>query len=168
VLSAASNVTAKTPLEPLITFNQGILTTSDGTEIRWYLNEVAIPGATSTTYKPTANGTYKVKLRDVNGCLASATYGITILATVADNPFSTIYLFPNPATAELHLGIPTTFSASNFRVRITDMQGKEIRDYRVESRDNRLTLDIALLPAGNYILSLPELDTPVAIKFQKN
>jgi Subtilase family/GEVED domain/Secretion system C-terminal sorting domain len=168
VVSAASNVTAKTPLEPLITFNQGVLTTSAGTEIQWYLNEVAIPGATSTTYKPTANGTYKVKLRDVNGCLASATYGITILAVTADNPFATLYAFPNPAKNELHIGIPDAISASNMRVRISDMQGKEIRDYRVESRDNRLTLDISLLPAGNYVISFPELDGEASIKFQKN
>jgi hypothetical protein len=168
VVSAASNVTVKTPLEPLITFNQGVLTTSAGTEIQWYLNEVAIPGATSTTYKPSANGTYKVKLRDVNGCLASATYGITILAVTADNPFATLYAFPNPAKNELHIGIPDAISASNMRVRISDMQGKEIRDYRVESRDNRLTLDISLLPAGNYVISFPELDGEASIKFQKN
>jgi hypothetical protein len=168
VLSPASTVTASTPLEPLITFNQGTLTTSAGTDIQWYLNDVAISGATATTYKPTANGVYKVKLRDVNGCLATASYGITILAVTADNPFTTLYAFPNPATNELYIGIPNTISASNIRVRITDMLGKEIRDYRVESRDNRLTLAISLLPAGNYVISFPELDGEASIKFQKN
>jgi hypothetical protein len=168
VVSPASTITATNPLEPLITFNQGVLTTSSGTEIQWLLNDVAIAGATSTTYRPTANGTYKVKLRDVNGCLASASYGITILATVADNPFSTIYAFPNPATDVLHIGIPSPFGASSYRVRITDMQGKELRDSKVESRDFRLKIDISALPAGNYVLSFPELENQMAIKFQKN
>ena len=168
VLSPASTVTASTPLEPLITFNQGVLTTSAGTDIQWYLNDVAISGATATTYKPTANGVYKVKLRDVNGCLASASYGITILAVTADNPFTTLYAFPNPATNELYIGIPNTISASKIRVRLTDMQGKEIKDYRVESRENRLTVDISSLPTGNYVISFPELDGEASIKFQKN
>jgi hypothetical protein len=168
VISPAATITASNPLEPLITFNQGVLTTSAGTEIQWYLNEVAIAGATATTYRPTANGTYKVKLRDVNGCLASASYGITILATTADNPYSTFYAFPNPASDVLHIGVPSPYKASNYLVRISDMQGKEIRDYRVESRENKLTVDISSLPAGNYVISFPELDGQSSLKFQKN
>ncbi len=168
VVSPASTITATNPLEPLVTFNQGILTTSAGTEIQWYFNDVAIAGATATTYKPTANGVYKVKLKDINGCVATASYGITILATAADNPFSTFYAFPNPATEVLHIGVPSAFLAPNYRVRISDMQGKEMRDSRVESRDNRLSLDISALPTGNYVISFPELENQVSIKFQKN
>jgi hypothetical protein len=168
VLSPASTITVTSPLEPLITFNQGILTTSAGTEIQWYLNDVAISGATATTYKPTANGIYKVKLKDANGCLASASYGITILAATADNPYSTFYAFPNPASEELHIAIPSPFVASSYRIRISDMQGREMRDYRVESRDYSVRVDISALPAGNYVLSFPELENQVSIKFQKN
>ena len=168
VVSPAASVTTTNPLEPLITFNQGTLTTSAGNDIQWYFNDVAISGATNTTYKPTANGVYKVKLKDINGCLASASYGITILAATPDNPFATFYAFPNPATEVLHIGIPSAFQAANIRVRISDMQGKEIRDYRVESRDNRLSLDISALTTGNYVISFPELENQVSIKFQKN
>jgi len=168
IVSPAATIAVTSPLEPLITFNQGILTTSAGTEIQWYLNEVAIPGATATTYKPTANGTYKVKLKDVNGCLASATFGITILATSLDNPNSSFYAYPNPTNDLLTIGIPSSFLASQYRVRITDLQGKEIRDLRVERRDYRLTVDVSFLPAGNYVISLPDLEEPVSMKFTKN
>jgi hypothetical protein len=48
------------------------------------------------------------------------------------------------------------------------MQGKEIKEYRVESRDNRLMIDISGLSAGNYVISFPELDGEASIKFQKN
>jgi hypothetical protein len=167
-LSTASTITVTSPLEPLITFNQGILTTSAGTEIQWYLNDVAISGATATTYKPTANGIYKVKLKDANGCLASASYGITILAATADNPYATFYAFPNPASEELHIAIPSPFAASSYRIRISDLQGKEMRDYRVERRDFTLTIDISQLKSGNYVISFPELENQVSIKFQKN
>lgn len=168
VLSPASTITATNPLEPLVTFNQGILTTSAGTEIQWYLNDVAIAGATATTYKPTANGVYKVKLKDINGCLASAIYGITILASAADNPYATFYAFPNPASDRLQIGIPNPHTASNYRLRITDMQGREMRDVRIESRENKLSLDISSLPIGNYVINFPELENQVSIKFQKN
>jgi hypothetical protein len=168
VNSPASTVTAATPQEPLITFNQGTLTSSAGTEIQWFLNDVVIVGATATTYKPTANGVYKVRLKDSNGCFGTATISVTILAATADNPYATLYAFPNPAQDVLQIGMPSTFSASKYRVRISDMQGKEIRDSRVERRDFSLTLDISLLPVGNYIISFPELENQASIKFQKN
>jgi len=129
---------------------------------------VAITGATATTYKPTENGVYKVKLKDSNGCLATATFAITILASTADNPYAILYAFPNPAKEVLHIGIPTTFTAPNYQVRINDMLGKQMRDSRVESKDNRLTIDISTLKAGNYVISFPELENQVSIKFQKN
>ena len=168
VLSPASAITTANPLEPTITFNQGVLTTSAGTEIQWFLNDVAIVGATSTTYRPTANGTYKVRLKDANGCLASATFGIMILATNLDNPNLSFYAYPNPTYDVLTIGIPSTYLASQYRVRITDIQGKEIRDVRVERRDYRLTVDVSFLPAGNYVISLPDLQEPISIKFTKN
>ena len=168
VTSTASTVTTTNPLEPLITFNQGALTTSTGTEIQWYLNDVAIAGATATAYRPTTSGIYKVKLRDINGCLASAIYGVTILANAVDNPYTTFYAFPNPANEEVHIGIPSTYQATSFRVRLTDMLGKELSDQRVESRENKLSLDISTLPRGNYVISFPELENQVSIKFQKN
>ena len=168
VISPASTITVTNPQEPLITFNQGILTTSTGTNIQWFLNDVAITGATATTYKPTENGVYKVKLKDSNGCLATATFAITILASTADNPYAILYAFPNPAKEVLHIGIPTTFTAPNYQVRINDMLGKQMRDSRVESKDNRLTIDISTLKAGNYVISFPELENQVSIKFQKN
>ena len=68
----------------------------------------------------------------------------------------------------MHIGIPSAFQAPNIRVRISNMQGKELRDSRVESRDNRISLDISALPAGNYILHFPDIENQVSLKFQKN
>lgn len=168
VLSPASTVTVSNPIEPLLTFNQGVLTTSAGTEIQWYLNEVAIAGATSTTYKPTANGTYKVKLKDVNGCVATASFGITILAISPDNPNTSFYAYPNPTYDLLTIGIPANYLASHYRIRISDLQGKDMRDVSVERRDDRLSVDVSFLPAGNYVLSFPDLEEPISLKFTRN
>jgi hypothetical protein len=168
VISPASTITVAMPQEPLITFNQGTLTTSAGTDIQWFLNDVAISGATATTYKPTANGVYKVRLKDANGCVVTASFTVAILSATTDNPYAILYAFPNPAKEVLYIGIPNTFTAPNYQVRINDMLGKQMRDSRVESRDNKLTIDISTLKAGNYVISFPELDNQVSIKFQKN
>lgn len=168
VTSPASTVSVTTPVEPLLSFSQGVLTTSAGTEIQWYLNDVAIAGATSTTYKPTANGTYKVRLKDINGCFASASFSITILATSLDNPNSSFYAYPNPTNGQLTLGIPSTYIAPQYRVRISDLNGREIKEFRVDSRENRLTVDVSFLLAGNYLVSLPDLKEPISIKFTRN
>lgn len=168
VVSPASTITVTNPQEPLITFSQGTLTTSAGTDIQWFLNDVAIAGATATTYRPTANGVYKVRLKDANGCIATASFTIAILSTSTDNPYAILYAFPNPAKDVLYIGMPDTFMAPNYEVRINDMLGKQMKANRVESINNRLAIDISTLKAGNYVISFPELENQVSIKFQKN
>ena len=168
VLSPMSAITTTSPLEPLITFNQGILTTSPGTEIQWYLNDVVITGATSATYKPTSNGTYKVKLRDANGCLASATYGITILATNLDYPNLSFYAYPNPTNNLLTVGLPKNYTALQYRIRISDFQGRILREELRKVEEFAIKVDVSNLISGNYVLSLPELEEAISIKFTKN
>jgi hypothetical protein len=168
VLSAVSAITTTTPVEPTISFDKGILTSSAGTEIQWFFNDVAITGATSTTYKPTSNGTYKVRLKDANGCLTSASLGIIILATSLDNPNSSFYAYPNPTNHLLTVGLPKNYVATNYRIRISDFQGRIIQEETSAAENFAIKLDVSKLNRGNYILSFPELEESVSIKFIKN
>ncbi len=168
VVSAISAITTTTPVEPTISFDKGILTSSAGTEIQWFFNDVAIAGATTTTYKPTANGTYKVRLKDANGCLTSASLGVIILATTLDNPNSNMYAYPNPTHHLLTVGLPKNYVASNYRIRISDFQGRIIQEETIVVENFAIKLDVSKLNRGNYVLSFPELEESGSIKFTKN
>lgn len=55
-----------------------LLTGSSGGTSQWYLNGVAIVGATSNTYYATTAGVYNMTKTNLNGCTDSASTGITV------------------------------------------------------------------------------------------
>jgi hypothetical protein len=56
-----------------------LLTGSSGGTSQWYLNGVAIIGATSNTYMASAPGVYNMTKTNLNGCSDSAAVGITFV-----------------------------------------------------------------------------------------
>lgn len=56
-----------------------LLTGSSGGTSQWYLNGVAIVGATTNTYMATAAGVYNMTKTNLNGCVDSSATGITVV-----------------------------------------------------------------------------------------
>jgi hypothetical protein len=56
-----------------------LLTGSSGGTSQWYLNGVAIPGATSNTYYASQAGVYNMIKTNANGCSDSSATGITVV-----------------------------------------------------------------------------------------
>ena len=89
-------------ITPIVTFSGGILS-AQGTysAYQWFLNNVLISGATSSTFTPTANGSYCVLATDNNGCKHYLSFPIVVsLATaIAENTFGkNVVVYPNPVT----------------------------------------------------------------------
>jgi len=85
--ASASTTIAVNPL-PIValsgnsTFCAGdssVLTGSSGGTSQWYLNGVAIVGATSNTYTATVSGVYNMTKTNLNGCVDSSATGITVV-----------------------------------------------------------------------------------------
>lgn len=60
------------PPTPLITVAMPDLISSSSVNNQWILNGTDIPGATSQAYTPSVNGTYEVRVTDVNGCKSTS------------------------------------------------------------------------------------------------
>jgi hypothetical protein len=84
---------------PLISQNGNILNSSAGSMYQWYLNGVAITGATNQSYTATQSGNYQVKVTNATNCSAmSAELSVTVVGiSEPDSKVDTWRIYPNPA-----------------------------------------------------------------------
>jgi hypothetical protein len=98
----ASHQMAKTT--PIVTNNAGVLSISGGTytAYQWYLNNVAISGATSSTYTPTASGSYMVIATSGSNCDNNWSFPVVVTATGVQESVNSnnVVLYPNPVSSE--------------------------------------------------------------------
>jgi hypothetical protein len=169
ILSSSLNLIYTNPLSPLVSYSNGILKSSVGTNMQWYLNGKAISGAIEANYMPTESGNYVIKLTDINGCPASSeNFTISILANEETSPFAQITAFPNPTQDEIILGIPEgLLYQKEVRIQLWNNTGQLIREEKQASQKNKFSLDVRSLPAGNYLIGFPEIPNQMGIKFVK-
>jgi len=130
---------------PSISYTGTMLKTSNTyVTYQWFLNSVAIPGATNYTYVPVADGSYRVRVGDIIGCPGfSSAYGIGGVGT----PLITaggLSIFPNPVNDVLHIVSPV-----KLRAVITGLEGRTIIE-----QANAQEIDMTKLAKGIYMLNL--------------
>ena len=68
----------------------------------------------------------------------------------------------------LTVGLPKNYTALQYRIRISDFQGRILREELRKVEEFAIKVDVSNLISGNYVLSLPELEEAISIKFTKN
>jgi hypothetical protein len=132
--------------------------------MQWYLENTKIAGATEASFMPTQSGAYKVELIDVNGCLAASDkIYVSILGQELENPWTSIIAYPNPAQASMQFGIPDKWKFVSASFQIVDLVGKRWIEKPLSSE----SIDLRMLPAGNYIIYFQGLSGQKPIKFTK-
>ncbi|MBC7946541.1 MAG: T9SS type A sorting domain-containing protein [Chitinophagaceae bacterium] len=152
--SNASVATAVTvtplPAQPTITQNGNSLQSSAATGNQWFLNGVAITGATSGTYAPTAGGQYSVQVTS-NGCTGTASSAFNFVITATNDPVldRKITIAPNPVRD--NLTIRYTGTAGKFSVLLVNMHGAVLSRSSFTSIHE---LDMRRYSAGMYIIEI--------------
>lgn len=169
ISSSSLNLIYTNPLSPLVSYSNGILKSSGGTNMQWYFNGNAISGANEANYMPTASGNYIIKLTDINGCPASSeNFTISILANKETSPFTQITAFPNPTQDEIILGFPDGLSPQKeVKIQLWNNAGQVILVQKLVIQSSKINLDVRSLPAGNYLIGFPEIPNQMGIKFVK-
>jgi len=91
-------------------------------------------------------------------------YGQTTDHTGEDVEFE-VKLFPNPATNVINvLGLKNSQRAD---ILITDMYGKPVLQHQWKIKNNALSIPIAQLEKGVYMLAINSLEQKVSTKFLK-
>jgi hypothetical protein len=137
---------------PTITTAGMVLTSSAAAGNQWYLNGVAIAGATGQTYTATANGTYTVIVTE-SGCASAASAPVVITTVgIADNSIdNTVMIYPNPSsgvfTVELLGSKPQTTS-----VKVFDVLGQLI--YQSEITSAKGIINLSAQANGIYFIQM--------------
>ena len=140
---------------PTISVNGGTLFSSSPAGNQWYFNNVAIAGATQSSYTPTQSGNYSVTVT-ANGCTsnpsASYSYLITAVSNVA--ALENVKIFPNPATRTL---VIRNNELKTLDIRIFSITGIQLLERMSSQKEN--LFDLSKLPQGTYLVTIKETKT---------
>ena len=158
-------ITVSIPETPTISANGNDLTASSATsgDYQWYLDGVAIPGATNSTHTAVEDGSYTVVLTDVNGCSEESDAEVISLTAVFDNALSdAITVYPNPVRELLTINFSNT-DIQGLSISLLDVAGKTLIKQEDVARQI-ITMDVSQLSAGVYLLKIRNEGGRIAIK----
>jgi hypothetical protein len=105
------------------------------------------------------------------GCIGGspgAAYAKCIIASTATVETFTPKLYPNPASDQVTIVLPSTFNAQKVTCRIFDTMGKEMRTEALDPEsENILKYAVAGFPQGIYIVQLSNGSFQQNLKFVK-
>ncbi|MDB5283972.1 MAG: domain containing protein, partial [Bacteroidota bacterium] len=148
------------PQQPVVTRNGNILFANSFSSgnYQWYLNGVAINGATATSYNPTLQGVYSVVLTDPNGCSSgSATFNFTFTSIIRanENSFS---ISPNPSSGKFLISINLD---GIYKLNIQNALGQQVLEYtigQISAGVMNKQIDLSGYEAGIYIVTVSNAD----------
>ena len=148
------------PATPLVTvtYNGSVTTLSSNASSgnQWYLNGVAIPGATNQTYIVSATataqyGSYSVVVTDAQGCSSLPSSILVVTATLSPLASSSLVVHPNP-TPDGRLTVTLSGYLQPVILTVLTSLGQEVSRYQLAAGQLQQVLDLRALPAGLYLL----------------
>lgn len=129
------------------------LIATTGTEFQWYLDGVAIPGATQMNFSPSTSGNYSVQIRDAAGCLVMALpFEVDLEISLEDIPEG---YSPNGDGVNDEFIIPSVQYYTNSLFTVYNRWGNKVYEETGYSNSwNGQTTNGAQLPEGTYFYVL--------------
>jgi len=121
-VSLTLNPGGQTALKPGLQTTVTVTSTPAGASYQWFINGVAQPQITGSSYIVDAYhlGTYTVRVTDVNGCVNTSA-GVTFTAI----PTSQLFIYPNPTTGAYYVTYYTR-NPMPVTISVIDMKGRRI------------------------------------------
>ncbi len=142
-----------TPLpQPTITRNGASLTANGGpfSSYQWYLNGNSISGATSASFTPVTNGTYKVTVMQSNCTGTSSDFSVGFVGMKEFTLMSGVNFYPNPSN-----GMVTIETKQPTTIVIMNMLGETLIKETIQSK---VILNVQYLPKGIYLIGDAEMN----------
>jgi hypothetical protein len=146
--------TVVTVSKPIIKQSGQVLSSSFSSGNQWYLNGVAITGATGQTYTPQQSGSYTVQVTLSSGCVvASDAYSWALVAqNLGDNAIG-LTVFPIPANSQLNVLFKAQ-AAGQITLSMVSTSGKVFttQTQNIGAGNFSTVLNVSNLPSGTYVL----------------
>lgn len=140
-----------TPLASVSLSNGQLTASPSGMSYQWYFNGNAIPGATSSTYTPTAGGNYSVEVTSPAGCTRmSPAFNFTL--TLAGQSGASLVVYPNPSSELVHVSLEGV-AYDELKVMLMDQVGRLIKT-EMSSSSDALSIHVNELATGTYYLRI--------------
>jgi hypothetical protein len=154
------------PPAPLITISTDILSSNAPSGNQWYLDNIAITGATGQTHVATQSGHYW-DVVTLNGCSSDTSNHIyyIVVGIGEPNQEGTIAVYPNPSDGLFTLVISTS-ALQTFNLTVINNLGLTIyasNDIKVNGTVMK-TVDLRSAPDGVYSIMLQNNETHVVKK----
>ncbi|MDP2187237.1 MAG: immunoglobulin domain-containing protein [Sphingobacteriaceae bacterium] len=134
--------------QPTISQQGFVLSTDSFATYQWQLNGTDLPGATARSLNATANGTYRVRVRDSLQCEGqSPAFNLTGVSVIELNKLQW-QLYPVPAKDWLKIELDG--HTSTLQAQLRNSHGQLIRSLQLENGSN--TIDISQLADGVYFI----------------
>ena len=137
---------------PVITASGALLSTGTAAAYQWFLNGVAIPGATGSSYQATQSGNYTVQVKSADGCFGTSSV-FAYTPTGVDNVFllTSFDLYPNPNSGAFTI-TASGLNAGSIKLRCYNTAGQLVRDEVLAFTGGKVSfkVDWSALPAGEY------------------
>src|SRR5688572_24869458 len=152
-VSLSMNPAGQTQLRPGLQTTVTVSSTPAGASYQWFVNGVADPSITGSSYAVDAFhlGTYTVRVTDVNGCV-NTTSGITFTAL----PTSNLFIYPNPTTSAYYVTYYLPQASTRVTISVIDMMGRQIEQRHVTTTGpyTRFEFSGDKLGSGVYVIEL--------------
>lgn len=146
------------PATPIVTatYNGPVTTLSSNAPSgnQWYLNGVAILGATNQTYTVSATaqyGSYSLIVTNAQGCSSLPSRLLIVTATLSPLAGSSLAVHPNP-TVNGQLTVILSGYPQPVVLTVLTSLGQEVGCYHLTAGQKQQVLDLHALPTGLYLL----------------
>jgi subtilisin-like proprotein convertase family protein len=150
-VSLSLNPAGQTQLRPGMLTTVTVNSSPAGATYQWFVNGVANPGITGSSYTVDAYhlGTYSVRVTDVNGCV-NTTAGVTFEAM----PSTNLFIYPNPTSGAYYVTYYMPAVGSPVTINVIDMKGRTVvqRFEKTSAPYTRFDFSASGLPAGVYVI----------------
>jgi hypothetical protein len=129
----------------------------NGYDIQWYLDGVAIDGATDATYTIIGSGDYSATYIDANGCMSTSDEVTAIFSSIENtiSEANVSALYPNPTNKAVYLSMEF-LSTQDVELNIIDALGRTVfqENHNTQSGEQIYQIDLSKLDSGLYFVQV--------------
>jgi hypothetical protein len=149
----AVNVIVKELEQPVITFENGVLTSNSQSDNQWYFNDNLIVGATDATLVVDKQGIYTVRASNGICEVFSEEFEYFVISANTNSEDFNLSIYPNPAHKYFNIVFNQVLN-ENVDLKIIDLTGREVYRSSMSKGTNQQSININNLATGTYIVQM--------------